>query len=151
MAKPLQGLRERLLEQLADASRHVDIASPHLEPALFDSDAVASGLTALARRGAQTRIRLLIEEDQPGAYEFHRLVALSRRLSTAISLRVLPEHPEWNRETIVVVDRACGLIVNPAERKSQVLDTRVKAQRWAETFERLWHAGRESQELRQFY
>jgi hypothetical protein len=67
MAKPLQGLRERLLEQLADASRHVDIASPHLEPALFDSDAVASGLTALARRGAQTRIRLLIEEDQPGA------------------------------------------------------------------------------------
>jgi hypothetical protein len=72
-------------------------------------------------------------------------------LSTAISLRVLSEHPEWNRETIVVVDRTCGLIVNPAERKSQVLDTRVQAQRWAETFERLWHAGRESQELRQFY
>ena len=151
MSVRLQALKVCVLEQLAGVSRHVDIVSPNLEPALFDRDEVASTFASLARRGPQTRIRLLIGDDQPGAYGCHRLIALSRRLSTACTLRVLREHPEWNRETLMLVDRTRGVVVTPSEKKSRILETRAETQRWADTFERLWHAGSESLELRQFY
>ncbi len=146
----LQNSRIELLALLADTSRHVDIMSPRLEPALFDDPEVTEALTALARRGRQTRIRVLLEGIEPIQLEGHRLLALARRLTTAMSVRVLNAHPEWNRETVVICDRHAGLLLVPADKRSHVFASRADAQRWSETFDRLWLAARETPELRQF-
>ena len=147
----LRNNRQQLEGLLEATQRFVDIASPTLEPLLFDDDRVVELLTALARRGPQTRIRLLIASDQPGSFESHRLIGLAQRLTTAMSLRVLRHHPEWQQETIIVSDRNYGMLLMPSRKQSRILDNPVLAERWAATFDRLWQAGEESQELRQFY
>ncbi|MGD2009432.1 MAG: hypothetical protein PVJ95_14220 [Cellvibrionales bacterium] len=43
------------------------------------------------------------------------------------------------------------MLLMPSRKQSRILDNRVLAERWAATFDRLWLAGAESQELRQFY
>lgn len=141
--------RERLLAMLSATSRHVDILSPQLEPLLLDDDEVATALVKLARRGRNTRIRILLAEFRPALESGHRLLALSRRLSTAISLRVLPEHSEWNGETVVVCDRSRGLLLKLDEHRWLPLETTPDAAREAERFDRLWLAGEPSPELRQ--
>lgn len=148
--EPLTAARSSLVAQLEDAIRHVDILSPAMEPALLDRDEVAQQLIRLARRGRQSRIRVLINDFEPAQLEAHRLLRLTRRLPTAFSLKVLREHPEWNGETIVLTDRSKGLMVIPRDRRVQVIDSRPDAQRWAEQFDRLWLAGDDSPELRQF-
>ena len=147
----LSNNRQQLQGLLEATQRFVDIASPTLEPLLFDDDRVLELLTALARRGPQTRIRLLIASDQPGSFESHRLIGLAQRLTTSMSLRVLRHHPEWQQETIILSDRNYGMLLMPSRKQSRILDNPVLAERWAATFDRLWQAGKESQELRQFY
>jgi hypothetical protein len=147
--EPLQESRHLLEELLAQTSRHVDIVSPSLEPHLFAAPAVIDALTTLARRGRNTRIRVIIEQLDPQQFEGHRLLALAKRLTTAMSVKVLNSHPEWNRESVVICDRSAGLLLVPQDKRSRLFSSRAEAQRWAETFERLWLAAEESPELRQ--
>lgn len=149
--EPLKNARETLVAQLEQASRHVDILSPSLEPHLLDDQAVVDALTRLARRGRQSRIRILVSGIEPVEMAAHKLLAVARRLSTAVTVKVLDTHPEWNGETVVLVDRSSGLLVSTQERRAHTLADRAEAQRWAERFERLWLAGHESPELRQFH
>jgi len=141
--------RTALLTLLADTSRHVDIVSPNLEPLLFSDPDVLAALAALARRGRHTRIRILIEQLDPVLFEGHKMLALAKRLTTAMSVRVLNSHPEWKRETVVLCDSTAGLLVIPENKRTQVFSNRADAKRWSETFERLWFAAEESPELRQ--
>lgn len=151
MDNALKSARQQLAGLLEATQRLLDIASPTLEPLLFDDEAVVESLTALARRGARTRIRLLIASDQPSAFENHRLVGLAQRLTTAVSLRVLEHHPEWQQQTMIISDRNYGILLTPKEKRLRTLDNPLVASRWADTFERLWQASAESLELRQFY
>lgn len=148
--EPLNNTRAALVALLEGASRHVDIMSPALEPALLNHEDVTSALAQLARRGRQSRLRLIATTADPAVMEAHRLLALARRLPSSCQVRVVSEHPEWNEETAIIVDRSSCLLVIPRDRRVQMLDSRSEAQRWAERFERLWQAGSESPELRRF-
>ena len=79
---------EQLLSLLATSRRAIDIASPNLEPALFDEVKVIDALARLARNGRQSRVRILIADDTPVNLERHRLIALARRLTSTVSLQV---------------------------------------------------------------
>lgn len=151
MDSALQNSRQQFLGLLDATQRFLDIASPTLEPLLFDYEQVTEGIAALARRGSHARIRLLIASEEPAAFESHRLVGLAQRLTTAMSLRVLNHHPEWQQQTIIISDRNYGMLITPSKKQVRTLDNRLLAGRWADTFERLWQAGTESLELRQFY
>lgn len=140
--------RESLLALLADTSRQVDILSPQLESALLDNDALCEQLTRLARRGRHTRIRVLITEIKPIIETGHRLIALARRLKTAMEVRTLEFHPQWNGETVVLLDRSRGLVLKARDRQSRVIDSRTDARRLAEQFDRLWLASHPTPELR---
>jgi len=144
----LEKSRESLLALLADTSRQVDILSPQLESALLDNDALCEHLTRLARRGRYTRIRVLVTEIKPLIETGHRLIALARRLKTAMEVRTLEYHPEWNGETVVLLDRSTGLRLKARDKQSRVIDSRAEAQRLAEQFDRLWLASHPTPELR---
>ena len=146
----VEAVKTLLLEMLAETSRHVDIVSPQLEPLLLDDDEVVAALVRLARRGRQTRIRVLVQELRPVIESGHRLLTLSRRLSTAMTVRVLQEHSEWRGETVVVCDRQRGLLLKLDEHRWRPLDDAPDASREAERFDRLWLASEASPELRRF-
>ncbi len=146
----LDDAREQLISMLSSTARHVDILSPLLEPLLLDNEVVASKLTQLARRGRTTRIRMILAEERPVLETGHQLVSLSRRLPTAMSVKVLPQHSEWNGETLVVCDAKQGLLLKLDEHRWRQLDSAAEASREAERFERLWHAAEPAIELRQF-
>ena len=141
--------KDKLLEYLADTSRHVDVMSPLLEPALLDDDDVANALTRLARRGRQTRIRLLTAEIRPLLESGHRLIALSRRLPTAMTIQVLEEHPEWQRETLMIFDRSAGFRLKAEDHQWEPELSAPVARRESDRFDRLWRASQASPELRQ--
>lgn len=149
--QPLRHAHEDLLALLEGASRHVDILSPALEPHLFDHDDVVAAITRLVRRGRQSRVRILISGLEPVQFEAHKLMALARRLTSAVSVKVLDSHPEWSGETAVLVDGCEALILQPSTKQVRRLEGRADVQRWQGCFDRLWIAAHESPELRQFH
>lgn len=140
---------EILRRVLNGARRHIDILSPDLAPELLNEPFVSEELSRLARRGNQTRIRVLAAGFQPNsAMSRSRLIALARRLTSSLAFKVLPNHPEWHGETAVIADRHDGFLWLSEGQKSHEFSSRAEAATWSETFDRLWVAAEMSPELR---
>ncbi len=127
------------------ARRDLRIYSAVLDPDVFDSAELNSAITTLARRSRHSNIRILINDARPVVENGHRLLTLSRRLSTIMKIRVLDvdEHPDLPDATYVVRDDN-GVVYKPDERGSNGFyepDSRASAKRFVEQFDKLWHWG----------
>lgn len=86
------------------ASRRIELFSPDLEPALYDQTPFIEALTRLSLSSPRARIRILAKDFERTVKDGHRLVELSRRLSSYIELRkVHTDYQEYN-ETFLLVD-----------------------------------------------
>lgn len=111
-----------LLSLLGEARQRVDIFAPHLDPALFSTEAVTHALTAVATRNRLSRVRILIEDSHQLTRDNVRLVNLARRLSDSVRLqRVGEEHVGLN-ETIVLVDGRASLYQVDLARHEYVIE-----------------------------
>ncbi len=138
------------VELTQSASRYLCILSPTLDHAVFDSEALAGAIGALARDSRQTLIRILIQDARPLVTRGHRLLQLSRRMPSKVELRKLAEHPEWRGETIVIRDRD-GVLYRPGGSEEHAFfepGSRASTQRHADLFEDLWRHSTRDAELR---
>jgi predicted GNAT family N-acyltransferase len=133
----------------ASASRYLCIQSPALDHRVFDQAPLVDAVSALARSGRQSEVRVLVADTRPLLQRGHRLLALARRLPTSISIRRLAEHPDWNGETVVIRDRD-GLLLQPEAQQRGIYDpdSRARVKGHLELFNDLWRLGSEDAELR---
>jgi predicted GNAT family N-acyltransferase len=132
-----------VLELAQTAKRDLRIYSAALDPAVFESVELNSAFTALARRSRNSNIRILINDARPMAQRGHRLLTLSRRLSSSMKIRVVDEHPDLPDATYLVRDNN-GVVYKPEERSRGGFyepDSRASAKRFVDQFDRLWHWG----------
>jgi predicted GNAT family N-acyltransferase len=130
--------------QLAQtASRDLRIYSALLDPDVFDSAELNSAMITLVRRSRYSNIRILINDAGPIVQRGHRLLSLSRRLSSSIKIQVVEEHPDLPDATFVVRDND-GVAYKPDERGRGGFyepNSRASAKRFVEQFDKLWHWG----------
>lgn len=139
------------LELARSASRNLRIYSYYLDHDVFDNEEFAAAVSALARSGRYSDIRILISDSRPLVSRGHRLLQLSRRLSSTISIRVLAEHPELPEATYVVRD-SDGVVYKPDERGRDGFyepASRASAKKFIEGFDALWRWGERDPRLRQ--
>lgn len=142
---------DRLAQALAEsARRYLCVLSPDLDARVFDAPELAEAISALARRGRRTEIRLLVADPRPLVQRGHRLLHLARRLPSKVRLQCLAEHPEWRGETLVIRDRD-GVLYRPGDADKNGFyepDSRASTARHLELFDELWRQSAESPELR---
>lgn len=100
---------ELAVSQARLARRELMLMSPNLDRSVFEREAFASALSTLVRETRRARIRILVRDVRSIVERGHRLLALSRRLPSAIEMRRLAEHPNWNNDTVVLRDRSAVL------------------------------------------
>jgi hypothetical protein len=132
------------------ASRYICILSPQLDHAAFDNSDLVDALSALARRSAQTNVRVLINDSRQLVTRGHQLLQLARRLPSTVQIRKLLEHPNWNNETLVIRDRD-GVLFKPGGADHDAFyepDSRSAARKYLEMFDELWRFSEEDTALR---
>lgn len=138
------------VELAASAARYLWILSPRLDHAVFDSEALATALSALARGSRQTEVRILISDSRDIVSRGHRLLQLARRLPSAVHIQRLAEHPDWNGETIVIRDRD-GVLYKPGGSGHDAFfepSSRASTQRHIDLFKELWRYSEKDPNLR---
>ena len=138
------------VELARTASRHICILSPSLDHAAFDNRELSEALSALARRGRQSLIRILVSDARPIVQRGHRLLELARRLPTTVKLQRLAEHPDWKGQTVVIRDRD-GVLYKPGDSDHEGFyepDSRASTQRHLDLFEDLWRHSAQDIEFR---
>lgn len=128
------------VELCLSARRHICILSPRLDHQVFDRIELVSALSALARRGRQSEIRILVANPEPIVKRGHRLLELARRMPSALSLQKLAEHPSWNGETMVLRD-SNGLLFRTLEGDQMAFyepDSKARTAQHLDLFNELW-------------
>ena len=139
-----------LLSLARSARRQLAILSPSLDPPLFEPPGVTEALTTLCRGTREAQVRILVADGRALTARGSGLLALARRLPSKLSLRELPEHPQWPGDSCVVRDRD-GLLALPADPLSggsYYPEDRPRAARELDRFDTLWRQGQETAELR---
>jgi len=139
-----------LLTGIGTARRELVLVSSLLEGPWFDQGTLVEAVSDLARRAAATRVRILIQSSDLLVSRGHRVVELSRRLSSKITVRLLAPDAEVPRGAFAAWDESgCWLLPDESEPAGALhVDDPVTARRLFQTFERLWAGSREDPELR---
>lgn len=140
-----------VIAQARLARRELRILSPRLDHRVFHDEALFSAIRGLLRRaGRQARVCILLQDLAHIVRQGHGLVELGKRLPTGIELRHLPEHPEWDGDTLVLRDRDSVLSQPAGERTTGFYrpGDRARCETALTRFDSLWRSGRIAPELR---
>jgi hypothetical protein len=96
-----------LLNMLEKGRRSLNAYSRFLDGKLYDRHEFMVALRQLATRHPQCRVRILIRDIEPLVKYGHRIIELSRHLSSSMEIRVIhKDYAEYNESYFVVDDRA---------------------------------------------
>ena len=87
----------------------LEIFSRELDPTLYDREPFLEAVSSLCVTNRKARVRILVQDPSPAVKRGHRLIELSRRISSSIEIR--QPHPDYRQhnEAFLIADH-CGLI-----------------------------------------
>lgn len=104
--------RAHALALLQQAQRSLCIYSSDLEPWLYHDSSIQEACTAFLLASPRNRLRILVKDVSRAIKEGHRLVTLSRRLSSNLRIRKLhPDYPAEDVAFLLADDR--GMLLRP--------------------------------------
>jgi hypothetical protein len=131
----------------------LEIFTRDLDAPLYDQEPLLQALSALCLGNRKARIRILVQDPTPAVKRSHRLIELSRRLSSSIELR--QPHPDYrhHNEAFLIAD-SCGLIhrslADRYEGTANFYDP-VTAQRKLDFFSEVWERSEAHPEFRRLH
>jgi hypothetical protein len=131
----------------------LEIFTRDLDAPLYDQEAFLQALSALCLGNRKARVRVLVQDPMPPVKRAHRLIELSRRLSSSIELRQPHEDYRHHNEAFLIADR-CGLIhralADRYEGTANFYDP-VIAQRKLDFFTEVWERSEAHPEFRRLH
>ena len=142
--------RQAAVQLTTQARRSLAIFSRDLEPAIYNTQEFIGAVQQLALRSRYSRIRMLVIDPVPAIRDGHRLVELSRRLSSFLEIRRPSEDHAKLPEAFLISDDA-GLLYRPlASRYEGFADPYFpsEARNRLRRFDEIWEAAEPEPEFR---
>jgi len=130
--------------------REVRIYSPLLDHTLFEDDRVLQALSAFARSGPPTTLRVLIHSSNLVVSRGHRLIELARRLTSKIQIRLVTAELCDDQRCFVIADQRAFFLM-PDHHEYQGFSDQydpVQSTQLADRFDYLWQRAELDPELR---
>lgn len=133
------------------AQRSIDIFSHQLNPVIYDDTELVDAISALARRGPQTHIRILVRDPRPLYGCERQLLKLVQRLPSRMQIRAYTEGASDPRFGFFCADteHLIHFADEPALTGFARLGARAESRQLLDEFEHLWiYGSREDENLR---
>jgi len=138
----------------AQAARTLLVLTPDLEPPLYDQRPFLAAVRRLAldRRG-RLPVRILLIDAEPPVRRGHRLIELSRQLSSSVQIRAVPEEFAEQCDHFLVADDSGYCLRRFAAPTTALADFAdpAQARRLRRHFEQIWEQGATHPALRRLY
>lgn len=145
--------RAAALELVTQARRSLDIFSRDLEPRIYDNAEFADAVRALAIDTRDMHVRILVIDPDFVIKNGHRLIELSRRLTSHMEIRKVHEDYCNNPEAFLVVDRRGVLHRKLASRYEAIVNfnhPRQAADLTAQ-FKEIWERSKQLMDFKRLY
>jgi hypothetical protein len=146
-----QEYRDCAVEMIGKGRRTLRLFSPDLEHDIYDNDELAQAVLNLSRVSRNSEIRILVRDTQPAIKRGHRLLDLSRRLTSIVDIRKFTIESNELPTYMLLVDEA-GVMIRADEQGQDTgfasIDDRGLNNSLALVFDELWHRSRSDFDLR---
>lgn len=153
---PVSDSRENyqtLLNMITKGIRTLNVYTRYFDGKLYDRHEFMQAIRQLATRHPQSRVRILLRDIEPVVKHSHRILELSRHLSSSMEIRVIhKDYAEYN-ETFFVVDERAVLQRKLADRYEGIAnfnDPRL-AQCLMHHFNEVWEHSQVPADARRLY
>ncbi|MEM6301001.1 MAG: GNAT family N-acetyltransferase [Pseudomonadota bacterium] len=145
-----QPFSDLVVAQARLARRELRILSPRLDRAAFEQQDLYSAVRQLLKRGRMSRVQVIVQDVPSLIARGHGMLELARRLPSAVEIRALKEHPQWNGDTLIIRDRDSVLTRSSGDHAAAFYrpQDRARAKTAVSRFDDLWNASTVSPEFR---
>ena len=147
-----QEARAHTLALIQQAQRNLCLYSDDLEPWLYNHSSLQQACTRFLLGSQRARLRILLRDPTRAIKEGHRLLDLSRRLSSNLQIRKLnPDYPSEELAFLIADDR--GLLLRPelAQHAGYALyDDAARVRQRQAQFDQAWDTSINDPDLRSF-
>jgi predicted GNAT family N-acyltransferase len=158
-AGPLRTRDPRVIEAAVEAlatqaTRSLSILTPDLEPRLYDREPVLMAIRRLAAElPGRLPVRILLIDAEPVVRRGHRMLELSRALTSGVQIRAVPESLIEGCDFFLVADLQGHCLRRHADPDNALIDFAgtATARRLLRAFDTIWEQGEIHQELRRLF
>ncbi|EIC21227.1 GNAT family N-acetyltransferase [Thiorhodovibrio frisius] len=138
----------------AQAHRQIDLLSADLQPAVYDQQEFVEALRYLAieLRG-RLPVRILVIDPEPSLRRGHRLIELTRVLSSDIQIRLVPKDWAEHSDQFLLCDQAGLFLTRYQDPRRTLVDfnSGAETRRLRRLFEQIWEQGEVHPGLRRLF
>ncbi len=147
------GTRAVCTHMLSQARRELCLLSRELDKTLFDQTGFLAALKDLALRSRLARARVLLQDHTRAVSQGHRIIELSRRLTSRIEIRVPGEDWLDYPENFMLIDQYGYVHWELATRHKTTADYHapLRVQKLRMRFDEIWESALVDGELRRLY
>ena len=142
--------RQAAVQLVNQARRSLAVFARDLEPTIYDTAEFIAAVQQLALRSRYSRIRIVVIDPVPAIKNSHRLIELTRRLSSYMEIRRASEDHAKLSESFLISDDT-GLLYRPlASRYEGFADPHdpLEARSRLRQFDDIWAQAQPEQEFR---
>lgn len=141
------------LRLVTQANRSLDLFARDLEPRIYDSPTFADAVRSLAVKTRELHVRILVIDPDYIIKHGHRLIELSRRLTSHMEIRKVHEDYCNNPEAFLVVDQRGLLHRKLASRYEAVVNFNnpITATELHHLFTEMWDRSKQYMDFKRLY
>jgi hypothetical protein len=141
------------LSMMQQARRNVAILSRQMDGRLYNTAEFMHALSQLASQHPRSQIRMLVKETEPLIKYGHRIIELSRRLSSAIGIRTIHEDYREYNEAFMVFDERGVIKRRYADRYEGIANFNdpKQARELLSFFDEVWNISEPDPDLRRLH
>ena len=138
-----EDFQQLILNMSQQAKHRVLIFSHDLDHDLFDTDELYEVIKNLAIRSHRTHIHIIVQNARPMTTKGHRLLQLTRRITSHMQIKVTAKEHNDEIETFMIFDDRGYIIHKNPERFDAYgnFSDPLKARQLSEEFDELWGRG----------
>jgi len=145
--------RELAMALIRQVHTQIRILTPNLENPVYDNPQLTQSLNRLVTQNRHASIKVLVNDSGTAVKTGHRIIELSRRLSSSIQLHKTPEEMQEYGAAILLVDDAGYIYKHHGDsfQGQANFNDKLKVRELSKAFDESWERSKSDTELRRLY
>lgn len=141
------------LSLISQARRTIDLFTHNFDPRILDTPEIASAISDFVKVSPNSRLRVLLCDPSLAVKQGHRIIELSRKFSSFISIRQTHEEYLSTPFSFLIADKTALLFRPHANEYNAIVnyDTRHDCRHHLEFFNEVWQRSEPVSEIRQLF
>jgi len=141
------------MSMISQARQNIDLFTRNLDPSILDNNDISEAIMAFIKISSNSRLRILLSDPYVAVQHGHRLIEMSRKFPSFVSIRETNEEYKSKPCSFMIVDGRAMVYRPHADEYKAMIHFRAgqESRRNAELFNEIWERSEPVSEIRQLF